>query len=178
LESGVGVSTKRGKMRIGALLPAGYLLPLLLVHSPAPLANRSFSVPATISDIAWLEGVWHGRIGQRDLEARYTGHDGGQILSVTKYWSGGKGAGFEFERFEERDGSVLLTPYPGGESSVSFQLTSLDLKSRRAVFENPAHDFPTKLSYQRVAQDSLTILVSGPGKDGKETVERFVLARH
>jgi hypothetical protein len=42
---------------------------------------------------------------------------------------------------------------------------------------NPAHDFPTRISYQRVADDSLTILVSGPGNDGKESVIRYQLAR-
>jgi hypothetical protein len=45
------------------------------------------------------------------------------------------------------------------------------------VFENPQHDFPRKISYQRVAEDSLTILVAGPGKDGKESVIRYELAR-
>jgi hypothetical protein len=73
---------------------------------------------------------------------------------------------------------VVLTPYPEGkESSVTFRLTDFDQKTRRALFENPEHDFPTKISYQRVAEDSLTILVSGPGKDGKEKVIRYGLGR-
>jgi hypothetical protein len=45
------------------------------------------------------------------------------------------------------------------------------------VFENLSHDFPTRITYQRVARDRLTILVSGPGEDGKEQVLTYVLNR-
>lgn len=72
---------------------------------------------------------------------------------------------------------MVLTPYPDGKVSVSFRLAGYDLGARRAVFENLAHDFPTRLSYQRVAEDSLTILVSGPGKTGRESVLRYELQR-
>jgi hypothetical protein len=45
------------------------------------------------------------------------------------------------------------------------------------VFENLAHDFPTRISYQRLAKDRLTILVSGPAEDGKEQVLTYALRR-
>ena len=97
---------------------------------------------------------------------------------MSKYTANGMAVEFEFERFTEKDGAVVLTPYPDGkESPATFRLTDLDQKTRRAVFENPEHDFPTKISYQRVAGDSLTILVSGPGKDGKDKVIRYELGR-
>ena len=160
-------------MRLGQwLLPA---VTLLLV--PAPLPSRPAAHPA-LTDLGWLEGTWRGRIGARDFETRYTGPEGGVVLSASKYSTNGKPAGFEFERFEEKGGHVVLTPYPDGkESPATFRLTDFDQKARRAVFENPKHDFPTKISYQRVADDSLTILVSGPGKGGKENVIRYELRR-
>jgi hypothetical protein len=133
--------------------------------------------PPSIRDLAWLEGTWQGKIGERNFEARYSGADGGQVLSASKYTKEGVAAGFEFERFEEVDGTLVLTPFPEGKSSVTFKLAELDPKSRRAVFENLAHDFPTRLSYQRVADNKLTILVSGPGEDGQEQVLAYSLAR-
>jgi hypothetical protein len=45
------------------------------------------------------------------------------------------------------------------------------------VFENLAHDFPTRITYQRVGRDRLTILASGPGEDGKEQVLTYDLKR-
>ncbi|MGH7509782.1 MAG: DUF6265 family protein [Gemmatimonadales bacterium] len=130
-----------------------------------------------ISELSWLEGIWRGRVGSREFEARYTSPEGGLILSASKYTAQGKAVGFEFERFEEKDGTLVLTPYPDGKMSVSFRLARHDPDARVAVFENPAHDFPTRISYQRVAEDSLTILVSGPGKDGKESVISYELGR-
>jgi hypothetical protein len=133
--------------------------------------------PPSIRDLAWLEGTWQGKIGERDFEACYSGTDGGQLLSASKYTKEGVAAGFEFERFEELDGTLVLTPFPEGKSSVTFKLAELDPKSRRAIFENLAHDFPTRLSYQRVADDKLTILVSGPAEDGQEQVLTYSLTR-
>jgi hypothetical protein len=160
-----------------------WLPALLLLHSPYPsiakLGPGSIRAPAyhpTTSDLSWLEGTWRGRVGARDFETRYTGPEGGVVLSASKYIAKSKVTGFEFERFEEKDGHVVLTPYPDGkESPATFRLTDFDQKTRRAVFENPEHDFPTKISYQRVAGDRLTMLVSGPGKDGKEKVIRYEL---
>jgi len=151
---------------------------VILLSAPAPAAPAAPAVRPGLSDLAWLEGTWRGRVGTRDFEARYTGPEGGVILSASKYSTGGRPTGFEFERFQDKDGHVVLTPYPDGkESPATFRLTDYDQKARRAVFENPQHDFPTKISYQRVAEDSLTILVSGPGKDGEESVIRYQLGR-
>jgi hypothetical protein len=158
-------------MRI--LLAAG----LVLVTSFASPPPRFPASPPTISDLSWLQGVWQGRIGGRDFEAHYTGAEGGQILSASKYTEEGKAAGFEFERFEQRGDTLVLTPFPEGKSSVSFPLAEYDARSRRAIFENLAHDFPTRISYQRVAKNRLTILVSGPGEDGKEQVLTYSLTR-
>ena len=151
-------------------------LVLLLASSPAP-PTRLPAYRPTISDLSWLEGTWRGRIGGRDFEAHYTGVDGGQILSASKYTEEGKPAGFEFERFEQRGDTLILTPFPEGESSVSFPLADYDSENRRAVFENLTHDFPTRISYQRLSRDRLTILVSGPAEDGKEQVLTYALRR-
>jgi len=159
------------------------MLAFILGSSPTPHTSYSAPLtrlpayPPTVHDLSWLEGIWRGRIGDREFEARYTGADGGQILSASKYTKDGKPAGFEFERFEQRGDTLLLTPFPEGNSSVSFPLAEYDAKSRRAVFENLAHDFPTRISYRRVARDRLTILVSGPGEDGNEQVLTYDLQR-
>jgi hypothetical protein len=150
---------------------------VLILSSANALPTRLPAYLPTVSDLSWLQGVWHGRIGGREFEAHYTGAEGGQILSASKYTEEGKAAGFEFERFEQRGDTLVLTPFPEGKSSVSFPLAEYDSRNRRAVFENLAHDFPTRISYQRVAKNRLTILVSGPGEDGKELVLTYSLTR-
>jgi hypothetical protein len=162
-------------MRIVVGWPA-LLLGSLLGFFPSALPRFPAS-PPSIRDLAWLEGTWRGEIGDRMFEARYTGTDGGQVLSASKYMKDGQAAGFEFERFEQQGDSLVLTPFPEGKSSVSFRLAELDPKGRRAVFENTDHDFPTRISYQRIGADRLTILVSGPGEDGNEQVLTYALTR-
>lgn len=159
-------------MRTALLLTSG----ILLLTSAAPVARRPVAPPG-VADLSWLEGTWRGRVGGRDFEAHYTGVEGEQVLSASKYTENGKPAGFEFERFEQRGDTLLLTPFPEGRSSVSFPLAEYDAGARRAVFENLSHDFPTRITYQRVARDRLTILVSGPGEDGKEQVLTYALNR-
>jgi hypothetical protein len=150
---------------------------VLILSSSAAQPTRLPADPPTVSDLSWLQGIWQGRIGGRDFEAHYTGAEGGQILSASKYTEDGTPAGFEFERFEQRGDTLLLTPFPEGKSSVSFPMILYDPQQRRAVFENLAHDFPTRISYQRVARNRLTILVSGPGEDGTEQVLTYALNR-
>ena len=159
-------------------------LPIIVALSSAAVLSSSKTFqsplrpsPPSLTDLRWLEGIWEGEIGDRHFEARYTSPEGGQLLSASKYTRAGKPAGFEFERFEEQGDTLVLTPFPEGKSSVTFRLTELDSTSRRAVFENPAHDFPTRISYQRVAEDKLQILVSGPGEDGSEQVLTYTLDR-
>src|SRR5919112_4348754 len=126
-----------------AVLPALVLLlsssaprPATLPKADPSAPNRVSTYAPTIADLSWLEGVWRGKIGGREFEAHYTGAEGGQILSASKYSEDGKPAGFEFERFEQRGDTLLLTPYPEGQASVSFPLADYHAENRRAVFEN------------------------------------------
>jgi hypothetical protein len=82
----------------------------------------------------------------------------------------GKTTAFEFLRLEQSaDGGVDYVAQPGGRPPVRFRCTSLS--DRKAVFENPQHDFPTKITYERDG-DELIAAISGP--DGaKEKPETY-----
>lgn len=55
---------------------------------------------------------------------------------------------------------VAENPYP-----VPFRLTAL--VDGRAVFENPDHDFPTKIVYARNDDGSMTVSTEGPDANGE-----------
>jgi hypothetical protein len=98
------------------------------------------------------------------------------ILSTSKaFRADGKLSWLEFERFEARDGQLTVTPYPGGKASVSFTLAEYDAAAKKAVFTNPGHDYPNRITYQRVAEDRLLLVVAGNGKDAP--VMEFSLSR-
>jgi Domain of unknown function (DUF6265) len=58
--------------------------------------------------------------------------------------------------------------------SVPFVMTSID--DNQVIFENPEHDFPSKITYNKVAPDSLVAEISGI-KDGKPASEVFKMKR-
>ena len=60
------------------------------------------------------------------------------------------------------------------EKPVSFYLTKSD--DKELTFENPKHDFPTKIVYTKISNDSLVAVIYGK-KDGKEMSETFPMKK-
>jgi hypothetical protein len=145
--------------------------PLLLAFLLAvpSLADKE---PAKIDSLAWLAGRWSGPMWGGEFVAAYNAPAGGTLLSFSELRKDGKAAFYEFEVFEARAEGLVLTPYPGGQKKETFRLTSSE--ASKAVFENPAKDFPTRIEYHRAAEDRLVITLSG-GAGGK--TETFDLKR-
>lgn len=151
------------------------LLPLLLLTLLSPLRAED---PPRVADLSFLSGSWAGeltmhRAGQptgpaQRYEAVYSSADGGVLLSSNKaYDASGAVEFFELELFREREGQVVLLPHPGGRAAASFALTGLDRAARRAVFENPANDWPQRIVYERVDDGRLRIVASGTQEGGQ-----------
>ena len=60
------------------------------------------------------------------------------------------------------------------DQPVSFKLTSIS--HDELVFENPEHDFPTKITYQKIREDSIVAIISGM-VEGKDKIEEFPMKR-
>lgn len=132
---------------------------LALAAAPAGPAGEP-PAAASIEALGWLAGHWRGPAEQGEWEAIYSSPEGGLILGMDKQIVDGEVVSFEFERFAEVEGKVVLAPAPGGRpAAVVFELTEHDREARRAVFENPAHDFPQTITYHRVASDRLLVRV-------------------
>src|SRR5262245_39917002 len=125
-----------------------------------------------LTALSWLCGEWE----MEGFKAHYSSTEGGQIFSVSRYFKDGKLTFFEFEHFHLENGTLFVTPYLKGEKSDSFRLVNFNPDIKKAVFQNPEHDWPKELSYERVSEDRPLILVSGP-QDGKMRIERFDLKR-
>lgn len=60
------------------------------------------------------------------------------------------------------------------EEAVSFKLTSVS--PNQLVFENNKHDFPTKITYLKISEDSIVASISGV-IEGKEKIEQFPMKK-
>ncbi len=117
----------------------------LFLHFTQETVVSQGTETAKISDIAWLEGIWTGE----NLEAAYSGSEGGVILSAIKAINAGNVVFFEFEYFAQDGNNVVLTPYPGGnKSKAGFNLTGFDPEVKKAVFVNKNHNWPKNITYE------------------------------
>ena len=152
----------------------------LSATGPAAAQQAGAAGTVRLEDLAWLAGSWAGEVRGAGAATRFETHystpQGGVILSSSKaFRSEGKLSWFEFERFESKDGKLTVTPYPNGKASVSFTLVEYDPAAKKAVFANAEHDYPNRITYQRVAEDRLLFVVAGNGKDAP--VMEFTLSR-
>ncbi|MFY8094951.1 MAG: DUF6265 family protein [Niveispirillum sp.] len=131
---------------------------LVLLPRPAGAADPG------IDDLSWLSGQWVGQDGDRRIEEHYMRPAGGIILGMSRTVRPGKPAQVEFIRIgPDADGHLAYHAHPMGQSPASFAL--VESAPGLAVFANPQHDFPQKITYRR-AGDSLTATIEGPGRDG------------
>lgn len=145
----------------------------LFLTAAAPFAP---STPGPLEPLRFMAGCWRGPSGRDQvIEEHYTSPSANLILGMTRYTRNGVATGYEFSTIAVRDSAVVLTPRPEGQQPVAFPLTRLDRSS--AVWENPTHDFPTRIAYRRLPGDTLVARIEGPGPGGTTASEEWRMAR-
>ncbi len=119
---------------------------------------------AAIGDVAWLAGAWtgtRGSQGQISIEERWSPALGGAMLATSRTVSRGKMSAFEFLRIVERDAGLVYIAQPNGGTPTEFVLTELGAENapRRAVFDNPRHDYPKRIVYELSAEGGLSATI-------------------
>lgn len=116
---------------------------------------------AAIADVAWIAGAWVGtRASGSSLEERWSPPLGGAMLAVSRTVnSSGKMVAFEYLRIVEREGGLVYAAQPGGAAKTEFVLTECgptEAGGKRAVFDNPRHDYPKRIVYELSADGKLS----------------------
>lgn len=70
---------------------------------------------------------------------------GGTLLGMSRTVRGAKTSEYEFLLLREANQRVEYVAKPSGQAEAVF--TSTVVTNGRASFENPAHDFPTRITY-------------------------------
>ncbi|WP_421788447.1 DUF6265 family protein [Hyphobacterium sp.] len=121
----------------------------------APLLTAA--APALANDLDWITGHWRGEDGGQVSEEIWTNGDGGLHLGVNRTVIDGQARGYEFLLIAMTEDGATYCAQPGGNEATCFASTSV--AANRAVFENPEHDFPQRIVYQRDG-DVLTATIS------------------
>ena len=116
-----------------------------------------------IDRAGWLAGCWEMRARNRVTMEMWMPPSGGTMLGASRTTVAGTTREFEHLRLHAAGDTLVYTALPSGQHEASFRSTTVS--STTLVFENPAHDFPQKITYRRVGEDSVIARVEGPGPD-------------
>lgn len=120
--------------------------------------------PQTISELSWLAGDWQTAAeGRSQTDEHWTYPAGGSMLGLSRTVAGGRTYEFEYLRIEQREDGIYYVAHPKARCpGTDFKMTRLT--ATEAVFENPAHDFPKRITYRKTAGGSIVASVdAGPG---------------
>ena len=167
-------STDGGLLFGSALNPPDGFVSVAFYRHPEDIALPA-PAKAAIGDLAWLAGAWvgtRGTDGATSIEERWSPPLGGAMLGTSRTVRAGAMRAFEFLRVVERDGGLVYVAQPGGRPPTEFVLT--EISATRAVFANPRHDFPQRITYELSAEGGLAASI-GYTKGGRP--QRFEFQR-
>jgi hypothetical protein len=131
--------------------------------TPVPVvANR-------LAALRWLAGCWERRAPERVTLEMWMRPEGELMLGASRTVAGGLTREFEQLRLEARGDTLIYTAVPSGQKETAFR--SNQLSDSGFVVENPAHDFPQRISYRRRGADSLVARIEGPGPNGTRGID-------
>ncbi len=111
---------------------------------------------------SWLLGGWQSSASNSQLY-EYWSVQNDTVFSGVGYVINGKDTGSKENIKLELHGQDLYSiPSVNNQNEgkpISFKLTSAE--NQKLVFENPQHDFPQKITYELIKEDSLVATISG-----------------
>lgn len=131
-----------------------------------------FALPALaadpkVDDLKWMAGHWSATIDGVEMEELWLPPSGNVMLGLHRDVKPGRSASFEFIRIAMTKDGVAYLAQPGGKPATAFQL--VESGASKAVFENPTHDFPTRILYwKKDAQLCAAVEGKMDGKDVRE----------
>jgi hypothetical protein len=101
----------------------------------------------SVADLAWLSGCWQQRAGSRTVTEFWLPPDGGTMIGVSRTVNAGKTVAHEFLLLRVGLRGLEYVAKPSGQAETVFIATTVG--AGEVVFENSAHDFPTRITYRK-----------------------------
>lgn len=148
------------------------LLPTLLLAACTPFAQAQTD---PFASVAWMAGCWTQNGREAGSVEQWMAPAGGLMLGMARIVKGGRVIEFEFMQLRaDAEGRLSFIAQPQGRPPTEFKLARQ--AEAEAVFENPAHDFPQRVSYRRAGPDQLLARIEGE-RNGKVRGIDFAMQR-
>lgn len=141
------------------------------------LLSCACSAQHTLDKASWLLGQWRSQPAGKTLYETWTRSSDTAFAGKGYFLKGSDTVVLEHIRLVARNGEFFYIPVVNNQNNgepVLFKLTSM--KADQLVFENPAHDFPQKITYTHVTADSLLAVTSGM-VNGKKKAQEFPMKK-
>ena len=126
---------------------------------------------------SWLIGKWQNNSPEGNATETWEMKNDSAFAGKSYFVVGKDTVSSETISLEQNGKELFYIPTvktQNNEQPVKFALTSST--SKQLVFENPKHDFPQKISYTQITNDSLLAEISGT-MDGKQNSQKFPMTR-
>ena len=130
-----------------------------------------------IKNATWLIGKWQNNSPQGNATEVWEQKNDSTFVGKSCFVVGKDTVSSESLRLEQNGKELFYIPTVSNQNNqqpVKFVLTSSTPK--QLIFENPKHDFPQKITYTQITNDSLMAEISGM-LDGKQNVQNFPMSR-
>lgn len=119
--------------------------------------------------LAFLQGCWEAATAQGQVEEQWMAPRGDSMLGVGRTVKDGRLREYELMIVREREGTLAYDARPMGQPGGVFESTLLE--EGRAIFENPHHDFPQRIGYERQGAEGLLAWIEGNHEGGLRRFE-------
>jgi hypothetical protein len=144
------------------------LMPIVLAGFIASCAQTPMTPDTRSFD--WLAGCWHMDRDNGGYDEMWLAPSPAGTIGVSREVDRGRVVGYELMRIELRPGpTVAYIAEPAGQAAAEFLL--VDHEQGRLVFENPQHDFPSRIEYRYVDDNALLARIAGTRRGKAETVD-------
>lgn len=142
---------------------------------PVEPAAKSFT---EIKKADWFLGRWENSSKEGNMSEIWTKENDSTFHGESYFVIEKKDTVFaESVRLWQKENQLIYEVSVKGqndEKPVDFAMTSSS--DKQLVFENPNHDYPNKITYNKITNDSLVAEISGT-KDGKAKSEQFAMKK-
>ena len=122
---------------------------------------------AGVEELSWLAGQWCGESRGVYNEEVWLAPRASSMVGMHRDTKNGKLLAFEFFRIVQDGATLVYLTQPNGQPPTVFRAVTGD--KHRVEFVNPAHDFPKRISYQRIDADTLLARID----DGTDAGQRL-----
>ncbi|MBX3394586.1 MAG: hypothetical protein KF841_04375 [Phycisphaerae bacterium] len=140
------------------------------ITSPNP-ADQEKNPDATIDDLAWMSGGWHGEIFGGPIQEHWHAPKDGVILGTSRMGADRARSVYEFMLIEEKNGVPTMflrhfRQYLSSDEKAPMEYALTQIENKKATFETSDKSLTfTRITYQAEGRKTLVVTLESERND-------------